>query len=83
MLNDILKEEEKFFFNRTYYKALNNLSPVINSIGSKQKYRFIFPLKESGLSLMECRGLSYNISNYMWKSCENQSERSKGRSKLY
>ena len=66
-----------------YYKnALKNLVVYYQATKLKERHKFVKPIRDSGLNYSDIRELGYPISRYLWDTCENSSERNKGKKPL-
>lgn len=63
---------------KKYQKALNGFADIFNNAKSKQKHKYIYPLKSSGITYVHARKLGYNVTTWLWKTCSDRSERKKG-----
>ena len=61
-----------------YKSALKKYAYIANNADKKEKHRYIYPLRSSGLSLKHCKDLGFHISKWLWVKCLNKSKRNKG-----
>jgi len=58
--------------------ALKNYSVLYNNAKQKEKYKYAFPLRESGIKYKDALKLGFKITKYMWKKCLDNTERAVG-----
>ena len=63
---------------KKYQNALKGFSEMHNNAKLKERHRYIFPLREAGITLVHARKLGFKTSYWVWKRCFDRSERSKG-----
>ncbi len=63
---------------RKYKCALENYASLYNNAQQKERHRYIYPLRISGISFYDARKLGFNVTSYQWKHCLNRSKRNKG-----
>jgi hypothetical protein len=78
MLNEILNEDTKNSLQCNTFKALNNYSSLYNQSKPKEKYKYLNPIRMSGMSRERAKRIGFKITSYMWKSCLNTNPRNKG-----
>jgi hypothetical protein len=81
MLNDVLEENEVAELNyaHIHIQALRHISLAVNQkTKPKDKHFFIRPLRVGGLSRNQAKGLGFNLSDKIWKSCLIRNDRNLG-----
>lgn len=78
VLNDILMESEKYKIQSKYENALKSFRKLFNSAKPKERYKFIYPIKISGLKKAEALRLKFKVNSYMWQNCLNLKMRDLG-----
>lgn len=75
LIKDIITPDELKKIAGIYYDGLKNLSKPINSVKQKNRHIFYYQLKLAKIPLRELKKMNYKISNRLWKTCTNTSER--------
>ena len=65
--------------NQLYKRALGEYAKIYNKTPQKQRYKFLYPIIRSGITLSHAKELGFSASKYMWKSARNYSKRDKGK----
>lgn len=61
-----------------YVYALRGFAKIFNTAAQKEKYQFIYPVRNAGISFRKAKELGFNVTSYMWKMCLNRHKRNKG-----
>lgn len=62
-MNNILLEKK-------YKRAIKNFSEFFKSAKSYEKYKYGYPIRDSGMTRKEARFHGFNFTTYMWKKCK-------------
>lgn len=73
------KKERKRLAIDCYRESLKNLVGFYENIQLKERHKFVRPIKNSGLSYQKFRDLGFPVSNYLWDTCLDSSDRNKGK----
>ena len=63
---------------KKYQKALKGFAELHNTAKPKERHRFVYPLRISGISLSHLKKLGFKITHWQWVKCLDRSERNKG-----
>ena len=61
-----------------YKIALKGFAKLFKDARPKERHAYIYPIRSSGLTILQARTLGFNVTSRLWQSCLNQSERNKG-----
>ena len=78
LLKKILNKEKVFEIAQHQTKALNTFADLFNGEKQKLKFKYLFPIKSSGLNINDARKLGFKVSKNMWKNCSNVLKRNNG-----
>jgi hypothetical protein len=68
---------------RKYEKILKNFSDIFNNVKQKEKFKYLYGLRSSGITQSQCLKLGFRVTSYLWRNCLNPEERSKGKLPLF
>ncbi len=78
MLTEILTKKEKWFLASKQNAALKNFSVIYKFQKSKNKHKFIYPLRQAGFTKKEAFDLGFVSGRKLWLNCMNQNDRNLG-----
>ena len=66
---------------KKYQKALKEFAEIYNNAKLKERHRFIYPIRISGIAFDHAKKLGFKVTHWQWNKCFDRSERHKGKEK--
>jgi hypothetical protein len=78
LVSDVLKKNEKKILSPKYHQVFLNLGQLCNRTAPKERYKILSCVKRANISFYESRQAGFQVSKYLWRSCENENPRNMG-----
>jgi len=78
LLKSVLTPSEIMEVASRQKSALEGFAELFGQSASKNKHKFIWPLKKAGFTYVEAHNLNFRVSRWLWNKCDDQTERTNG-----